>query len=59
MAKAEAEIAQCEGELAVYKSAEESTRLSNRVATLRAESDTAMSEWEEISLVLEETSAST
>jgi ATP-binding cassette subfamily F protein 3 len=57
MAKSEEEIAACETELAVFKSAEESMRLSNRIAELRAQTDKAMQEWEELSLAIEEQQA--
>ena len=54
IARGEAEIASCEHELANFKSAEESIRLSRRIEELRQEIDEMMREWEEIELALGE-----
>ncbi|BDC52278.1 ABC transporter ATP-binding protein [Bryobacterales bacterium F-183] len=54
MAVLEDEVAKQEAELAVFKSAEESLRLSTLIGNNRAELDKLMAEWEEISLALEE-----
>jgi ATP-binding cassette, subfamily F, member 3 len=54
----EAEIAAAEAEIAVFKSADESLRLSNLIGELRSAVETSMAEWEDISLALEETNAS-
>jgi ATP-binding cassette subfamily F protein 3 len=58
VAKMESEIAAAEGEIAVFKSADESLRLSNLIGQLRSAVEKSMAEWEEISLALEETSTS-
>ncbi len=54
IARAEAEIASCELDLANFKSAEESIRLSKRIEELRRDMDEMMREWEEIGLALDE-----
>jgi ATP-binding cassette subfamily F protein 3 len=57
VARMEAEIAKSESELAVFKSADESLRLSNLIGERRAAIDKSMAEWEELSLALEESTA--
>ena len=54
MAVLEPEVTKQEAELAVFKSAEESLRLSTLISGNRAELDKLMAEWEELSLALEE-----
>jgi ATP-binding cassette, subfamily F, member 3 len=54
IARGEAKIAACEFELGHFKSAEESIRLSRRLVELRRALGEMMSEWEQISLALEE-----
>jgi len=54
VARLETAIAQSESELAVYKSAEESLRLSTLITERRASIDKLMAEWEDLSLALEE-----
>jgi ATP-binding cassette subfamily F protein 3 len=54
IARAEAEIASCELDLAKFKSAEESIRLSSRIDELRHDVDEMTREWEEIELTLDE-----
>lgn len=54
MAVLEADVAKQEADLAVFKSAEESLRLSTLIAANRTELDTLMAEWEETSLALED-----
>lgn len=54
MAMLEPEVTKQEAELAVFKSAEESLRLSTLISGNRAELDKLMAEWEQISLALEE-----
>ena len=53
IARAEAEITTCELELAQFKSAEESIRLSNRIDELRNGINAMTREWEEIELALD------
>ena len=57
IARAEAEIASCELELADFKSAEESIRLAKRIDELRNGINAMTSEWEEIELALNESAA--
>jgi ATP-binding cassette subfamily F protein 3 len=57
VARMEGEIAASEAELAVYKSADESLRLSTVITERRASIDKMMAEWEELSLALEEAAA--
>jgi ATP-binding cassette subfamily F protein 3 len=52
IARAEAEITSCELELADFKSAEESIRLTGRIEELRHAVDEMTREWEEIELAL-------
>jgi hypothetical protein len=47
-------IAECERELQSYVSAEETARWTELLAARRAELEGLMSEWEEVSQVLEE-----
>ena len=54
IARAEAEITSCELELADFKSAEESIRLSKRIDELRSGINQMTREWEEIELVLDQ-----
>ena len=54
IARAEAEIASCELDLANFKSADESIRLSKRIEELRRDVDEMTREWEEIGLALDE-----
>ena len=54
IARAEAEITSCELELADFKSAEESIRLTGRIEELRHAIDEMMREWEEIEVSLDE-----
>ena len=54
VARAEAEIASCEHDLANFKSAEESIRLSRRIDELRRDIREKMREWEEIEMSLDE-----
>jgi len=54
IARAEAEIISCEMELADFKSAEESIRLSKRIDELRHDINEMTREWEEIELALDE-----
>jgi ATP-binding cassette subfamily F protein 3 len=53
VSRVEAEIAECENALAVFICAEETARLSARLERGRAELQTLVSEWEELSLALE------
>jgi len=55
--RAEAEITSCEMELANFKNAEESIRLSKRIDELRNGISAMTSEWEEIELALNESAA--
>ena len=55
IARAEAEIASCELDLANFRSAEESIRLSKRIDELRHELDKMVREWGEIEMSLDET----
>ena len=54
IARAEAEITSCELELADFKSAEESIRLTGRIEELRHAIKEMLREWEQIELVLDE-----
>jgi ATP-binding cassette, subfamily F, member 3 len=54
IARAEAEIASCERDLANFKSAEDSIRISRRIDELRRDIKEMMREWEEIELSLDE-----
>jgi len=54
IARAEAEITSCELELADFRSAEESIRLSRRIDELRHGINEMTREWEEIELVLDQ-----
>lgn len=54
IARAEAEIASCELDLANFRSAEESIRLSRRIEELRHELDEMVREWGEIEMSLDE-----
>ncbi|HEX5413472.1 MAG TPA: ABC-F family ATP-binding cassette domain-containing protein [Terriglobia bacterium] len=53
IARAEAEIASCELDLANFRSAEESIRLSKRIEGLRNNVDEMVREWEEIEMSLD------
>ncbi|ADV84101.1 ABC-F family ATP-binding cassette domain-containing protein [Terriglobus saanensis] len=54
MPRIEEQITQHETDLSTFRSAEESQRLSNAIAELRAKHEALMHEWEEISIALEE-----
>ncbi|HEV2246438.1 MAG TPA: ATP-binding cassette domain-containing protein, partial [Terriglobia bacterium] len=54
IARAEAEIASCELDLANFRNAEESIRLSKRIDGLRHELDEMVREWGEIEMSLDE-----
>jgi ATP-binding cassette subfamily F protein 3 len=54
IARTEAALAECEQELAIFRSAEESRRLAARASGLRAELDALYQEWEQVSSKLEE-----
>ena len=54
IARAEAEISSCELDLANFRSAEESIRLSRRIEELRHELDEMVREWGEIEMSLDE-----
>ncbi len=58
VATMESEVAKAEEEIAVFKTAEESLRLSNLIGDRRTAIDKSMAEWEEISVALEEANAS-
>ncbi|MGD0695798.1 MAG: ABC-F family ATP-binding cassette domain-containing protein [Terriglobia bacterium] len=51
--RCEAEIADCETQLAHFTSAEESIRLTKLLAERRAELDSLLKEWEEVSAVIQ------
>ncbi len=51
--RCEAEIADCENQLAHFTSAEESIRLTKLLAERRAELDSLLKEWEEVSAVIQ------
>jgi len=57
MPRIEEQITQHETDLSTFRSAEESQRLSNAIAELRAKHEALMHEWEEISIALEEQTA--
>jgi ATP-binding cassette subfamily F protein 3 len=57
MPRLEEQIAQLEMDLGTFRSAEESQRLTARIAELRTQHESLMHEWEEISVALEEQSA--
>ncbi|MBS1814460.1 MAG: ABC-F family ATP-binding cassette domain-containing protein [Acidobacteria bacterium] len=59
MPRIEEQIAQHETDLGTFRSAEESQRLVQAIADLRAQHEKLMSEWEEVSLALEEQGALT
>ncbi len=53
IARAETALAECEQQMAVFRSAEESRRLTARAAELRAELDALIEEWEQLAETLE------
>ena len=53
VARLEEEIAGCEGELAYFKNAEETVRVTQRMAALREELKQRMAEWEELGTAIE------